>query len=57
MVFDLGLHAISSRGPVVLVDHAAEDCAPLDRQVQWKVGLIVVVGRSLLAGLCGRWQL
>ena len=51
MVFDLGLHEISSRSPVVLVDYAAEDFAPLDRQVQRNVGLVVVVGRSLLAGL------
>jgi hypothetical protein len=51
MVFDLGLHEISARSPVVLVDYAAEDFAPLDRQVQRNVGLVVVAGRSLLAGL------
>jgi DNA-directed RNA polymerase specialized sigma24 family protein len=37
--------------PVVLVDYAAEDLAPLDRQFQWRAGLAVVVGWSLLAGL------
>ena len=39
------------RRPVVLVDQAAEDLAPLDRQVQRRAGLVVVVGWSLLAGL------
>ena len=36
---------------VVLVDHATEDLAPSDRQVQRRAGLAVLVGRSLLAGL------
>jgi hypothetical protein len=39
------------RGLVVLVDHAAEYFTPLDWQVQRRAGLVVVVGRSLLAGL------
>jgi hypothetical protein len=36
---------------VVLVDHAAEHFPPMDRQVQRNVGLVVAVGRSLLARL------
>ena len=40
-----------SRSPVVLGDHAAEHFASLDRQVQRNVGLVVVIGWSLLAGL------
>jgi hypothetical protein len=36
---------------VVLVDHAAEHLPPLNRQVHWKDGLVVLVGRSLLPGL------
>jgi hypothetical protein len=36
---------------VVLVDHAVEDLVPPDRQVQGRVGLAVLIGRSLLAGL------
>src|SRR5205823_13984714 len=39
------------RRPVVLVDHASEHLAPLNRQVQPGAGLAVVVGWSLLAGL------
>jgi hypothetical protein len=50
MMSDLGSFA-QLRCPVVLVDHAAEDLAPLDWQVQRQAGLVVVVGRSLLAGL------
>ena len=38
-------------GLVVLVDHAAEDLSPSDRQVPQWAGLAVLVGRSLLAGL------
>ena len=36
---------------VVLVDNAVEHHAPLDRQVQRRAGLAVLVGRPLLAGL------
>jgi hypothetical protein len=36
---------------VVLVDNAVEHLAPLDRQVQRRAGLAVLVGRPLLAGL------
>jgi len=36
---------------VVLVDHAAENLASLDRQVQRRAGLAVVVRWSFLAGL------
>jgi hypothetical protein len=39
------------RRPVVLVDHATEDFASLDRQLQRRAGLVIVVGWSLLAGL------
>jgi hypothetical protein len=39
------------RRPVVLVDHATEDFAPLDRQLQRRAGPVIVVGRSLLARL------
>ena len=38
-------------GLVILVDHAAKHLAPLNWQVQRRAGLVVVVGRSLLAGL------
>ena len=47
---DLGSYEHLCR-PVVLVDHAAENFAPLDRQVQRRAGLAVVVGWSLLTGL------
>src|SRR5208282_3605084 len=36
---------------VVLVDNAVEHLAPLNRQVQRRAGLAVLVGRPLLAGL------
>ena len=42
---------VQLRGLVVLVDHAAEHFAALDRQVKRRAGLAVVVGWSLLVGL------
>src|ERR1019366_8201240 len=42
---------VKLRCPVVLVDHAAEHCPPLNRQVQRRAVLVVLIGRSLLAGL------
>ena len=50
MVFDLGSSA-QLRRPVVLVDHATEDLAPLDRQLHRRAALVIVVGRSLLTRL------
>jgi hypothetical protein len=42
---------MSSSGSVILVDHATEYLAPLDRPVERNDDLVVVVGWSLLAGL------
>lgn len=46
-----GVHQISSRGLVVLDDHAAEHFPPLNRQVQRRADLALLVARPLLAGL------
>ena len=51
MAADLGLVRSAKRCSVVLVDHATEHLAPLNRQVQRNADLIVLVGRPLLAGL------
>ncbi len=42
---------MDSCGLVVLVDHAAEYLASLNRQVERNGDLVVVIGWSLLAGL------
>ena len=41
------------RGPIVLVDHAAEHLPTLHRPVQRYEDLIVMIGWPLLAGLMG----
>ena len=54
---DLRVSVNRLRGPVVLVDHAAEQLTAPHRRVQRHDGLLVMIGWSLMPDWCGRCPL